>query len=73
VHLWGTIFAENSPGHRGDMASDEQKNGKTEHPDSRPNSHEIKELTENEEPSIDVLQWYLKMIIDSEEDPKPKK
>jgi hypothetical protein len=33
----------------------------------------MKELTKKEEPSIDMLQWYLKMIIDSEEDPKPKK
>jgi hypothetical protein len=28
---------------------------------------------EKEEPSIDVLQWYLKLIMDSEDNPRPKK
>ena len=55
------------------MASDDDKKGKTATVDSGTYPTEIKKLIEKEEPSIDVLQWYLKMIIDSEEDPKPKK
>ena len=55
------------------MASDEEERGKADPVDTGTNPNKIKELMEKEEPSIDVLQWYLKMIIDSEEDPKPKK
>jgi hypothetical protein len=55
------------------MASDDEKKGKTAPVDTGTNPNEIKQLMEKEEPSIDVLRWYLKMIIDSEEDPKPKK
>jgi hypothetical protein len=55
------------------MASDDEEKGKANPVDTGTHPHEIKELTEKEEPSIDVLQWYLKMIIDSEEDPKIKK
>jgi hypothetical protein len=55
------------------MASDDEEKGKADAMDTGTNPNEIKELTKKEEPSIDVLQWYLKMIIDSEEDPKPKK
>jgi hypothetical protein len=55
------------------MASDEEEKGKADPVDIGTNPNEIKELMKKEEPSIDVLRWYLKMIIDSEEDPKPKK
>jgi len=55
------------------MASDEEERGKADPVDTGTYPNKIKELMEKEEPSIDVLQWYLKMIIDSEEDPKPKK
>jgi hypothetical protein len=56
-----------------DMASDPEEKGKADPLDPATNLNEIKKLQEKEEPSIDMLQWYLKMIIDSEEDPKPKK
>ena len=55
------------------MASDDEEKGKANPVDTRTNPRAIKELTDKEEPSIDVLQWYLKMIIESEEDPKTKK
>lgn len=55
------------------MASDDEEIEKANPVDPRTNPHEIKEMMEKEEPSIDVLQWYLKMIIESEEDPKMKK
>jgi hypothetical protein len=55
------------------MASDDQEKKKADPVDTGTNPNKIKELTEKQEPTIDVLQWYLKMIIDSEEDPKPKK
>jgi hypothetical protein len=54
------------------MVSENEK-GKANLVDTWTNPNETKELTEKEEPSVDVLQWYLKMIIDSEEDPKTKK
>jgi hypothetical protein len=69
----GTIFALKSHGSTEDMVSDDEEKLKGNPVDSRTNPNEIKELTKKEEPSIDVLQWYLKMILDSEEDPKPKK
>jgi hypothetical protein len=56
-----------------DMASDDEKKEKANPVDTETNPNKIKELMEKEEPSIDVLQWYLKMIIESEEDPKIKK
>jgi hypothetical protein len=55
------------------MASDEQEKEKTHPVDTDANPSKMKELIQKEEPSIDMLQWYLKMIIDSEEDAKPKK
>jgi hypothetical protein len=55
------------------MASDEEEKGKADPVDTGTNPNGIKELTKKEEPSIDVLRWYLKMIIDNEEDPKTKK
>jgi hypothetical protein len=55
------------------MASDEREKGKVNPVDTGTNLNKTKELKEEEEPSVDVLQWYLKMIIDSEDDPKPKK
>jgi hypothetical protein len=55
------------------MASDAEEKGKADPVDTGPSQNKIRELMEKEEPSIDVLQWYLKMIIDSEEDPKSKK
>jgi hypothetical protein len=55
------------------MFSDSEEKGKITPMDTGTDRNETKELTEKEEPSIDVLQWYLKMIIDSEEDPKNKK
>jgi hypothetical protein len=69
----GTIFAVTFHGSTGDMASDDEEKGKANPMDTKTNPNKVKELTEKEEPSIDVLQWYLKMIIDSEEDPKIKK
>jgi hypothetical protein len=56
-----------------DMDSDEEEKGKADPVDTGTNANKIKELLKKEEPSIDMLQWYLKMILDSEEDPKPKK
>ena len=48
------------------MILDEDKEKREAHPEkSRGCPSEIKKLIEPEEPSIDVLQWYLKMIIDS--------
>jgi hypothetical protein len=55
------------------MASDEEEKEKGDPVDTGTNPNAIRELLEKEEPSIDVLQWYLKMIIESEEDPKLKK
>ena len=55
------------------MASDDQEEGKAIPMDIGTNPNKTKELTEKEGPSIDMLQWYLKMIIDSEEDTKLKK
>jgi len=55
------------------MVSDDREKGKVNPVDAATNPHKTKELTEEEEPSVDVLQWYLKMILDSEEDPKTKK
>jgi len=56
------------------MTLDEEEERRQVHPvNSRDRPSEIKELMEAEEPSIDLLQWYLKMIIDSDEDPKIKK
>ena len=55
------------------MASDKEEKGKADPVNTGENPNRTKELTEKEEPNIDVLQWYLKMIIDSEEDPKTKK
>ena len=55
------------------MASDDEEKGKANPVDTGTNLNEIKKLMEKDEPRIDVLQWYLKMIIDSEEDPKIKK
>ena len=55
------------------MASDEEEKENAEPVDAGTNLNEIKKLLQKEEPSIDMLQWYLKMILDSEEDPKTKK
>jgi hypothetical protein len=55
------------------MTPGEEKKGKINPVDTGTNPNEKKEMTEKEEPSLDVLQWYLKMILDSEEDPKTKK
>lgn len=55
------------------MASDDQQKRNADQVDAGTNPNEIMELLHKEGPSIDVLQWYLKMIIDSEEDPKLKK
>ena len=55
------------------MASDKGEKGKAAPVDTGTNPNGMKELTKKEEPSIDMLRWYLKMIIDSEEDSKPKK
>jgi len=73
VYFRGTIFANSLHGSTGDMASDEEEKGKANPVDTGTNPNAIRELLEKEEPSIDVLQWYLKMIIESEEDPKIKK
>jgi hypothetical protein len=67
------IFAITSHGSTWNMASDAEEKGKADPVDTGPSQNKIRELMEKEEPSIDVLQWYLKMIIDSEEDPKSKK
>jgi hypothetical protein len=69
----GTIFANSIHRSTGDMASDEEEKEKGDPVDTGTNPNAIRELLEKEEPSIDVLQWYLKMIIESEEDPKLKK
>jgi hypothetical protein len=73
LRLRGNGFC--TPFHRSTekMASDGQENGKTDSVDTGTDLTEINKLMEKEEPSIDMLQWYLRMIIDSEEDPKPKK
>jgi len=73
VYFRGTIFANSLHGSTGNMASDEEEkeNGNPVGTETNPNA--IRKLLEKEEPSIDVLQWYLKMIIETEEDPKPKK
>ncbi len=56
------------------MTLDQEEEKKRVHPvNSRDGPSEVKESMEKEEPSIDLLQWYLKMIIDSEEGPKIKK
>jgi len=55
------------------MVSDDEETGKVNPVEPGTNPNKMKELTEKEEPSIDVLQWYLKMIIDGEEDPTIKK
>lgn len=55
------------------MASDEEEKGKADPLDTDTNLKEIKKLLEKEEPRLDMLQWYLKMILESEEGPKPKK
>jgi hypothetical protein len=55
------------------MASGEQEKGKTNPVDTGTNLNKTKELKEEEEPSVDVLQWYLKMILDNEDPPKTKK
>jgi len=73
VYFRGTVLAITSHRSTGDMASDEKEKGKANPLDTGPNLNKIKELPEKEEPTIDVLQWYLRMIIDSEEDPKPQR
>ena len=55
------------------MVSDDEEKEKVNPVEPGTNTNNMRELMENEEPSIDVLQWYLKMIIDSEEDPPIKK
>jgi hypothetical protein len=55
------------------MAEDEEEKGKTDPVDTGPNLNKLKKLMEKEEPSINILQWYLKMILNGEDDPKPKK
>ena len=55
------------------MDSNDEEKGKADLMDAGANPNRILELTQKEEPSIDVLQWYLKMIIESEDDPKIKK
>jgi len=53
------------------MTLDEEENRKA-HPvnsEDRPNGK--KEIQEEDESSIDLLQWYLKMIIESEQEPNP--
>ncbi len=55
------------------MASDEKEKRKADPVDTGTNPNGIKELMKKEEPTIDMLRWYLKMILDSEEGPKPKK
>jgi hypothetical protein len=73
VYFRGTVLAITSHGSTEDMASDEEERRKADLVDTGTNPNKIRELMEKEEPSIDVLEWYLRMIIDSEEDPKPKK
>jgi hypothetical protein len=55
------------------LVSDKGEKGKGNSADTGTNLNEKKEMTEEEEPSLDVLQWYLKMILDNEDNPKPKK
>ncbi len=69
----GTIIATTCPGDIGDMVSDDKEKRKADLVDTGTNPNKTKELKEEEEPSVDVLQWYLKMILDSEDDPKTKK
>ena len=73
MYFRGTVLAITSHGSKGYMASDDEEKGKANPVDTGTNLNEIKKLMEKDEPRIDVLQWYLKMIIDSEEDPKTKK
>jgi hypothetical protein len=69
----GTIFAITFHWSTWDMDSDEEEKGKADPPDTGPNLNKLKELMKKEEPSINILQWYLKMILNGEEDPKTKK
>jgi hypothetical protein len=69
----GTILALNPHWSTWDMASDGKEKEKGEPVNTGTNMNEIKKLLEKEEPRLDMLQWYLKMILENEEDPKPKK
>ncbi len=69
----GTILAITFHWSTWDMASDEKEKRKADPVDTGTNPNGIKELMKKEEPTIDMLRWYLKMILDSEEGPKPKK
>jgi hypothetical protein len=53
------------------MALDEREEQREVVPDgTRDHSNGKKESPEKEEPSVDLLQWYLKMIIESDEGKK---
>jgi hypothetical protein len=53
------------------MALDErEEQGKVVPDGTRDHSNGKKESPEKEEPSVDLLQWYLKMIIESDEGKK---
>jgi hypothetical protein len=55
------------------LVSDDKEKANANPVDTGTNPNKRKELKDTEEPSVDVLQWYLKMILDNEDDPKPKK
>jgi hypothetical protein len=65
------IFAKN-PMERREMASDGQEDAKANPLDIGVNPNKTNDLPEKEEPGIDLLKWYLKIIIESEEDPRLK-